>query len=459
MKSNRFLWLVVVIVVLLLALPVSNLLVGLPSTSLSQMEIQDAVYAEAFGALSAKCVNCHTTEHQLPFYARLPIARGVIEKDMEEGLEHLDLKAALRPEADGPVSEVVLAKVEHQVVSEAMPPGRYRLLHWNGGLNDSEAEAVLAWIGKTREGNYAAADVSLSFRQEAVQPLPQSGDLDSLKVALGNKLFHDTRLSGDHSISCASCHGLDKGGTDRKQVSDGVGGARGNINSPTVYNSGFQFVQFWDGRAPTLEEQAKGPVANPVEMAAEWPVVIETLKEDGELLKEFEALYPEGITQENVVDAIATFERSLITPNSAFDKYLRGDSNALTEEEKQGYALFKSSGCQTCHVGKILGGQSFEKMGREADYFANRGGVQEPDYGRFNVTKEEADRHRFKVPTLRNIAVTAPYFHDGSTGDLAEVVEKMAYYEMGLRLSDREVEQIVRFLHTLTGEYQGRLLQ
>jgi len=181
-------------------------------------------------------------------------------------------------------------------------------------------------------------------------------------------------------------------------------------------------VQFWDGRAPTLEEQAKGPVENPIEMGATWPDVIAKLKTDAAFVKEFTAVFPDGVNTENVVRAIAEFERSLITPDSRFDQYLRGKVEAITAAEKAGYRLFKKHACATCHVGELLGGQSFELMGRAEDYFRKRSNVGEPDYGRYNVTKIERDRYRFKVPTLRNIALTAPFFHDGSTKDLHEAV-------------------------------------
>jgi cytochrome c peroxidase len=218
--------------------------------------------------------------------------------------------------------------------------------------------------------------------------------------------------------------------------------------------------QFWDGRAATLEEQAAGPVHNPIEMGSNWEEVIPKLEKDKEYVEAFKALYPDlGISGEAIVDAIATFERSLNTPNSRFDQYLRGDEDAINEDEKKGYELFKASGCATCHVGPAMGGESFERMGLKGDYFADRGNVQEVDEGLANFTKNEDDRHKFKVPSLRNIAVTYPYFHDGQTTDLKEAVKTMATYQEGLELSDEEADLIVKFLNTLTGEYKGQLLQ
>jgi cytochrome c peroxidase len=218
-------------------------------------------------------------------------------------------------------------------------------------------------------------------------------------------------------------------------------------------------AQFWDGRAKDLQEQAAGPVSNPVEMGADWNEVLEKLKDDKDYVAAFGELYPEGITKETVTDAIAEFEKSLVTVNSRFDRYLRGDADAMTPEEIEGYELFKTYGCSTCHVGQAMGGQSFEKMGRYADYFAARGNPTEVDEGRYNFTKEENDRRKFKVPTLRNIDLTFPYFHDASANDLNEAIEVMARYQLDKLITDDEVKLIEDFLKALTGEYQGQPLK
>jgi cytochrome c peroxidase len=278
-------------------------------------------------------------------------------------------------------------------------------------------------------------------------------------VALGKKLYHDSRLSGDGTVSCATCHALDKGGCDQLRFSKGINGAEGDINAPTVYNAGFHVRQFWDGRAANLKEQAGGPVTNPIEMGAQWPDVIAALEKDQEYVAAFDALFGGKITSNNIQEAIATFEESLVTTGSKFDRYLTGEIAALAPDEREGYELFKGNACSTCHTGAVLGGLSFELMGRREDYFADRGGIIKPDYGRFNFTGEEEDRHKFKVPTLRNVAVTFPYFHDGITSDLKEVVRIMAVYNSGESLSEGELDRIVAFLNTLTGEYEGELLQ
>lgn len=272
-------------------------------------------------------------------------------------------------------------------------------------------------------------------------------------------MFNDPRLSGDGSISCASCHNLDTGGVDRLPRSSGVGGKEGGINAPTVFNSGFNFRQFWDGRAETLEDQIDGPLQNPVEMAGTWPKALAAIAEDPQYAAAFSALYRDGIQSRNVKDAIATFERSLITPNSRFDRFLRGDQTALSEEELAGYDLFKQIGCTSCHQGLHIGGNMYQKLGIMEDYFAVRGHITEVDLGRFNITKREQDRYFFKVPTLRNVAVTPPYLHDGSAATLEEAVQVMTRYQLGKKLKKADEVRIVAFLRTLTGEYSGKPLK
>ena len=263
-------------------------------------------------------------------------------------------------------------------------------------------------------------------------------------------------LSGDNTLSCASCHSLAKGGTDQLPVATGIRGQQGPINSPTVYNAMYNLAQFWDGRAKDLQSQAEGPVANPGEMGAVWDKVIEKLKQVPEYQNAFSELYlSEGITKTTVTNAIAVFEKSLLTPNSRFDQYLRGNDNSLSLSEKEGYLLFKQN-CTSCHFGPTLGGLSFEKMGVENNYFSMRNGeITGVDAGRFNVTKKELDRHVFKVPVLRNVEVTYPYFHDGSVNSLSETVRIMGEVQVGKKFSSEQISQIVDFLKTLTGEYQG----
>lgn len=292
---------------------------------------------------------------------------------------------------------------------------------------------------------------------EPVQPIPLYIKLNNKKVVLGDKLFHDPQLSHNNTISCASCHSLKTGGVDRSPFSFGINGAVGFFNAPTVYNSGFNFKQNWDGRSDTLEAQIDSTVPNPISMGATWPEIVKKLKKSPEYVKVFNDLYSNGITGDNIKDAIATFERSLYTPNSRFDKFLRGDKNAITEEEKEGYRIFKDYGCVSCHQGVNLGGNLFQKFGIISDPFAGRD-VKKADLGRYNITGNEEDRYVFKVPSLRNLTLTPPYFHDGSIKTIEEAIAVMAQYQLGRQLSPKQLDLMSKFLRTLNGEYQGNPL-
>ena len=316
---------------------------------------------------------------------------------------------------------------------------------------------VVAWLflaGRDQPVRLQAVAPPLQMQGDVRQPIlpltPVDG-LDPGRVALGERLFHDARLSADFSVSCANCHNLAAGGVDGQRFSVGIGGARGKINAPTVYNSAYSLAQFWNGRAATLEEQAAGPIQNPIEMGATWSQVLARLAQDAELAAEFRRLYSDGLTADNVLNAIATFERSLVTVDSPFDRYLRGDRQALSPLEMDGYRRFREFGCTSCHQGVLIGGNMFQKFGVLGDYFAGRA-ITEEDLGRYNVTRREEDRHVFKVPSLRNVARTAPYFHDGSAETLDQAVLVMARYQLGRDLSAADVEAIVAFLHTLNGE-------
>ena len=293
---------------------------------------------------------------------------------------------------------------------------------------------------------------------EPIVPIPLQLALDPRKVELGEKLFHDRQLSSNNTISCASCHDLALGGTDGLVVSVGMNGQLGTVNAPTVFNSGFNFKQFWDGRADTLEDQIEGPANSLREFGSSWSDIIAKLKTSPEYTALFKQIYSDDIAREHIKDAIATFERSLITPNSRFDRFLRGEKTAITSEEQKGYSLFKSYGCASCHQGVNIGGNMFQKLGIFESYSNRKKKLLESDLGRYNVTKDVRDRYIFKVPTLRNIELTAPYLHDGSAKTLEEVIQIMAKYQLGRELSGEDTESIVKFLKTLTGKYKGKLL-
>lgn len=284
---------------------------------------------------------------------------------------------------------------------------------------------------------------------EPIKPLPLDITVDMKKARLGKQLFLDPILSKDATISCASCHDLDNGGDDGLKHSFGIKGQEGIINAPTVLNARYNFRQFWDGRAKDLYEQSEGPITNPIEMGNDFKSLIATLKAT-HYKDDFETIYSDGITKRNVLDAIAEFEKTLVTPNAPFDRYLRGEKDAISAKAQEGYALFRSKGCIACHHGMNVGGNLYNKFGVMES-------TQSADLGRFNVTHDERDKYFFKVPSLRNVALTAPYFHDGRSEDLTDAVKVMARYQLGRSLSDDEVAKIVAFLHSLSGELPASL--
>ena len=294
--------------------------------------------------------------------------------------------------------------------------------------------------------------------KRAIIPLPQHASFLDDEVILGHRLFHDKRLSGNQQVSCANCHSIVTGGDDNIPIAIGVEGRIGKINSPTVLNSSLNFRQFWDGRAYSLEEQVEGPIHNKLEMDANWSMIIARLRKDPWYVQQFTEIYDSSINADNIKAAIANFERELITPNSPFDRYLKGDKNALSSLQLQGYNRFKSLGCISCHQGINIGGNMYQRIGIVHNYFNDRGSITEADYGLYNITKQEEDRFKFKVPSLRNIALTAPYFHDGQTPTLEVAIKKMAYYQLGEHLSIEDIQAIEAFLHTLTGEVNPAIL-
>lgn len=407
------------------------------------------------------CLACHTANPPLPFYAEFPVAGTLVKEDVRLAYRSFDMTPMTEALKNGEkVNEVDLAKVEKVILDGTMPQAKYYLVHWGTSISNTEKQMALDWAKAYRAENYPNPLAAEKWSNETIRPIPDSVAVDMRKVALGEMLFNDVRLSADNTISCSSCHGLNTGGVDNKQYSEGVGGQFGGVNAPTVYNAYYNFVQFWDGRAVSLADQAAGPPLNPVEMACKsFDEINAKLKADAKFAKAFKQVYPDGINQANITDAIQEYEKTLLTPNSRFDKYLKGDETAMSAEEIAGYELFKEYSCATCHAGENLGGQTYELMGIKQDYFTDRGlELTNEDNGRYKETQNERDRHRFKVPGLRNIALTAPYFHDGTRKTLDEAVADMAKYEVGETLTPQEVEQIVAFLNTLTGEFKGELL-
>ncbi len=294
---------------------------------------------------------------------------------------------------------------------------------------------------------------------EPIVPIAAPPAMAGNKITLGDKLFHDKRFSRDGQVSCASCHALDKGGVDGLAVSAGVQGLKGQRNSPTVFNAGLNFVQFWDGRARTLEEQIDGPVHNDVELASDWPAIIAKLEQDTAMVAGFREVYGGDITAARIRDAIAAFERTLVTVDSPFDQFLRGDKHAISERAKRGYALFKELGCATCHQGANVGGNMFQRSrliprpaGQDLD------GGSAGDLGRYEITRKAEDKGVFRVPSLRLAVLTAPYFHDGGVDTLEDAIRTMAKAQLGRNLTDEQVALLVAFLRSLPGSYAGRAL-
>ena len=284
-------------------------------------------------------------------------------------------------------------------------------------------------------------------------PLPATSidvnnHLTSKRIALGKKLYFEKKLSKAQDLSCNSCHDLNNFGVDNQKTSLGFNGQRGGRNSPTVYNAALHFAQFWDGRAKDVEEQALGPIMNPVEMAMpSEKEVIDRLLTDSVYISQFKEAFPdesEALNFKNIGKAIGAFERTLITP-SKFDEYLNGDEKALSEDAIRGLKAFRDTGCVACHNGSTLGGQMFQKLGIVKPFPTS-------DLGRYEVTKLDSDKLIFKVPSLRNVSKTAPYFHDGSIQTLEEAVKLMGEHQLGAKMDERKIKDIVAFLNSLTGE-------
>lgn len=298
------------------------------------------------------------------------------------------------------------------------------------------------------QANTSAPANNGSVRQEIIIPLIQEVTVDEGKAELGKKLWFDPRLSKSGFISCNSCHNLSMGGSDNLPTSIGHKWQEGPINSPTVLNSSLNFVQFWDGRASTLKEQAGGPIENPKEMASDHDLVVNVVASIPGYVEEFKAVYGDDeVNIDRITDAIAVFEETLITPNSRFDQWLRGDDNAITAQEKEGYELFRNSGCVACHYGEGIGGASFQKMGLLEEYK-----TENLAKGLADFTGKDSDVMFFKVPTLRNVVLTYPYFHDGQVNTLEEATQIMGKLQLGRQFNEEEVGKIVAFYDTLTGD-------
>ncbi|MGE0119436.1 MAG: cytochrome-c peroxidase [Dongiaceae bacterium] len=301
----------------------------------------------------------------------------------------------------------------------------------------------------------ASQESTLAPADEPIAPIPRTVELDPAKVRLGERLFLDVRLSHGNSTACVSCHNLGRGGDDGQAQSNGVDGRPLDFNTPTVFNAALNFRLNWRGDFRTLEEQTEAALLSPRLMAAKWEDLLSKLRADRTYVEAFSAVYGGPPARPDVLDALVVFGRSLVTPDAPFDRYLRGDDDAIDAEEKRGYELFKSYGCVSCHQGMNVGGNLFQRFGIFRNPFTHRP-VTDADLGRFALTGDPEDRLVFRVPGLRNVAATAPYFHDGSAATLEHAVAEMARLQLGRVLAPQEIRLIVRFLRTLTGKYGGR---
>jgi cytochrome c peroxidase len=321
--------------------------------------------------------------------------------------------------------------------------------------------AVVLCLGVAGCGSRPAPQTVDAAKLKMFAPLPdvvpgKAGAPAEAQVTLGRMLYFDARLSRGQDVSCNSCHNLANYGVDGQPTSEGFKKQHGNRNSPSVYNAAAHFVQFWDGRAPDVEAQAKGPVMNPVEMAMPSDKsVVAVLKSMPEYVNAFKAAFPgekDPVTLDNAANAIGAFERKLVTP-SRWDKFLKGDETALTLEEKAGFNTFSNAGCPACHAGALLGGNLYQKIGVIKPY------PDTSDEGRFQVTKSDSDKMMFKVPSLRNVEKTGPYFHNGKVATLDAAIAQMGEYQLGTTLSDADVRSINVFLKTLTGEIPAEYIK
>lgn len=434
---------------------------GAPQLPASSPTRHDPIAMTAFAAFQeVRCDYCHTRNADLPFYFKLPLANQIMSRDLEQGQRHFEFAPIIEAFQQGkPPSVEQLSRIEEVIVQNRMPPAAYLTMHPHAHLDEKQRADILKWVRDQRERYYASSDVAPEFRGEVLQPIPETIAVDWKKAELGRTLFFDKQLSGNGQLNCASCHGLNKGGVDNQTTATGINGQTGPINVPTVYNSVFNIGQFWNGRAKDLAEQAAGPVMNPLEMGShDWASVADRVRAEPGYADQFTAIYgSDDITKNTVTDAIAEYEKTLITPDSRFDLYLKGKADAITAQEKRGYERFKAIGCSGCHSGVAVGGDAYEILGLEGPYFEDRHTkLTAVDDGRFAFTNNPSDRERFKVPNLRNVELTGPWFHDGSAKTLDAAVRAMARYETPDHdITAQDVTDIVAFLKTLTGKYQG----
>ena len=405
--------------------------------------------------LEQKCAACHGENADYNGFINF-LAFGKLRRDVEGARRAFTLE-----QDDNMRRELVnMAKMDYVLRTRRMPPTAYTIMHPASKLTMNDVKIMRHYYDEELIDKAAFAPIV---------PAEKTTDtLEQTKILLGHMLYFSPALSTTNEVSCASCHDLTKGGTDNLAKSEGVPGADGKpqlggVNAPTVFNAETHIRQFWDGRAKDLQEQAGGPPLNPVEMGyskpEDWNDIADKLAADERFRILFDKVYgSKGITAETITDAIAAFERTLVTPYSAFDLYRVGDKEALTEAQIAGMEAFKQYGCYTCHTGATLGGQSFEYINTDSPLRAHAEGYQEGAYGLKDFTKKEEHKDMFRVPTLRNVALTAPYFHTGTVTELKEAVRIMFECQTSLSPSESTIENVTEFLKAQTGRYNGKPL-
>ena len=411
----------------------------------------------------ASCITCHQKTSDLPFYSDIPIVGHFVKNDQQKGYRMFDMEDAWsRIKKGEAINEAHLAKIEMEtIVLGTMPPMRHSLLHWGSSVTTAKKSILENWIRYHRATFYPSELSAEQFKYEPVRPIPASLSVNNRKAKLGEKLFYDKRLSSDNSISCASCHNLNNGGANNRQYQESINKHLCSINTPTIYNAHFNTIQSWSGSATSIEEYIEKHLLSPDILGnSSFAKIIEKLQKDNDINDLFEKLYDDGITMSSITNAIAEFGKTLLTPDCDFDKYIKGDEFAINKMQVFGYEQFKSYKCATCHAGINFGGQTRELMGRHKDYFEDRGWeLTKDDMGYFNHTADEYDRYRFKVPGLRNVELTKPYFHDGSQQALYDAVITMGSHQSGRKISNEDAKAIVAFLETLTGKFENKLYQ
>ena len=410
--------------------------------------------AMAQEVLQAKCAACHGANAGYNSFINF-FSGGMLRRDIENA------RRGWKMEGDPAVRSALVdyLKLDHVLRTRNMPPTQYTLVHLGSRLTPQDVS--LLRLRYTEQG-------AEQRRFAAIEPVTVT-EPELVRAHLGYLLYHDGRLSTTNEVSCSSCHAMNLAGTDHKAKSEGVPGADGKpqlggVNAPTVFNAAGHIRQFWDGRAADLKEQAGGPPLNPVEMGyakpEDWELISAKLREDQLLVSLFEFVYgPNSINGDTITDAIAAFERTLVTPDSAFDRYLKGEADALDEEQKAGLKAFVNYGCATCHAGPALGGISFENINKKADLRAHTPGYEEGAYGLQDFTKKAEHRDLFRVPTLRNVALTYPYFHTGAVRELQDAVSIMFDTQVGVVPSAATLRRVTRFLEAQTGKFRGKPLE